>query len=130
MLFVTTLLGVAPVRLNRHRTDHALLEAIRARSHDPRIAAVGCLEPSWVFYAGQPITEFRRRERAAVKDFLSDDDAFLITTAGFYRRIRSRLPEDVRVVARAQRFLAPGQLVLVARDDARRVAAAHKISAK
>jgi 4-amino-4-deoxy-L-arabinose transferase-like glycosyltransferase len=130
VLFVTALLAVAPVRVDRHRTDHALLDVIRARSEEPRIASFGCMEPSWVFYAGQPITEFRRKDRAGAKDFLAGDDAFLITTKRLYEQMRPELPEDVRVVAEAREFLKEGHLVLVARDDARRVAAAHKTSAK
>jgi 4-amino-4-deoxy-L-arabinose transferase-like glycosyltransferase len=130
VLFVTALLAVAPVRVDRHRTDHALLEVIRARSEEPRIASFGCMEPSWVFYAGQPITEFRRKDPAGAKDFLAGDDAFLITTKRLYEQIRPELPEDARVVAEARKFLKEGHLVLVARDDAQRVAAAHKTSAK
>ena len=130
VLFATALVGVVPVRVDRHRTDHALLDAIRAHGDDPRIAALGCLEPSWVFYGRHPITELRRKDVTAAKDFLVADGAFLITTKRLYDETRSELPEDARVVAKAQKFLKKGQLVLVARDDARRVAAAHRTSAK
>jgi 4-amino-4-deoxy-L-arabinose transferase-like glycosyltransferase len=130
VLFVTALIGVAPVRVDRHRTDHALLDAIRARSDAPRIAALGCMEPSWVFYGRHPITELRRKDVTAAKDFLVADGAFLITTERLYEQIRSQLPEDARVLAKAQEFLNDGELLLVARHDATCVAATHKISAK
>ena len=130
VLFATALVGVVPVRVDRHRTDHALLDAIRARGDAPRIAALGCLEPSWVFYGRQPITELRRKDVTAAKDFLVADGALLITTERLYDETRSELTEDAHIVAKAQRFLKKGQLVLVARDDARRVAAAHRTSAK
>jgi 4-amino-4-deoxy-L-arabinose transferase-like glycosyltransferase len=134
VLLVTALLGVAPVYVDRHRTDHALLEAIRAQSDDPQIATVGCMEPSWVFYAGRPIAQLLPRQRAALTDFFAGEDAFLITTPRVYRRIRPRLPDEARVVAKAQEFLGDGELLLVSRPPHHRLAAraddAQRISAK
>ena len=129
-LFVTALVGVAPVWIDRHRTSDVLLEAIAARSEKPEIASLGCLEPSWVFYAGRPITEIKRHDTEAAQAFLARHDAFLIATEVGYRRIRSELPEDARVLARTKAFLADEPLLVIARDRGRRVATVQKSEAK
>lgn len=123
-LFVTALIGLVPVRVDRHQKSHVLLDAIAARSNDPCIASLGRLEPSWVFYARHPITQLPRQDAEAAASFLTEnDDAFLITTQTWYQRIREGLPDHVRVVAKAQAFLADDQLVLVAREPQGRIAA-------
>ena len=129
-LFVTALVGVAPVWIDRHRTSDVLFDAIAARSEEPEIASLGCLEPSWVFYAGRPIAEIKRRDTEAAQAFLARHDAFLIATEAGYRRIRSELPEDARVLARTQAFLDDEPLLVIARDHGRRVAAVQKSEAK
>jgi len=122
-LFVTAMIGLVPVRVDRHQKSDVLLDAIAARSSDPCIASLGRLEPSWVFYARHHITQLPRQDAQAAASFLTNhQDAFLITTETWYERIREGLPGHIGVVAKAPAFLDDEQLVLIAAKPQSRVA--------
>lgn len=118
-LFVTTTFGFAAVRVDGHRQDHILLEAIFAHSDDPHIAATsGCFEPSWVFYAGRPIRELQERAEQNVPAFLNEGAGrFVILPAENLEGLEPYLPNGVTVLARARRFLREGELCVLGRPD-------------
>jgi 4-amino-4-deoxy-L-arabinose transferase-like glycosyltransferase len=120
--FATLLFAVAVQRVDRHQTNHALLEAIFSRSSQPHIASYSTLEPSWIFYGGQSIHEFTDHPRiggghpaAEAVRFLSESpDHFLITTAKKLRDLSPNLPLGIGVIEQQPYFLHPGQeLVLL-----------------
>ena len=55
LLFAVGLFGWGTTRLDREQQSHHILQPVR-NSQLP-LATWGCLESSWVFYSGKPITE-------------------------------------------------------------------------
>jgi 4-amino-4-deoxy-L-arabinose transferase-like glycosyltransferase len=119
--FATLMFAVGVERADRHQTNHVLLDAIFSRSIHPQIASYSALEPSWVFYGGQPIHEFADDPRigrgyaaAEAIRFLSDSpDHFLITTAKKLRDISPNLPLGIGVVEQEPYFMHHGQELVV-----------------
>ena len=113
-------------RVDAHRSDQQLISTILAREPKPKLASFGILEPSWVYYAKQPIAELPKRDKHAVPagaptkqmvlharmnnnkqavTFLnSDPAAYLITTAANYKLLQPDLPADVHVIAEQVQF--------------------------
>lgn len=107
--------AVAVVRVDR-RVQHSrpLLAAINARSSSPRIATYNRLEPSWVFYAGQTLKDYRSAIHAA--DFLAaSPDAFIITSGEELPSLRPALPSGVDVVAETPYFGRKYSLYVIGR---------------
>jgi 4-amino-4-deoxy-L-arabinose transferase-like glycosyltransferase len=96
--------AVAVVRVDRHvQHSRPILSAINSRSSAPRIATYNRLEPSWVFYAGQTLKDYRSATQAA--DFLgASPDAFIITSGDELASLRPALPPGVDVVAQTPYF--------------------------
>jgi 4-amino-4-deoxy-L-arabinose transferase-like glycosyltransferase len=120
--FATLLFALGVERVDRHQSSHVLLGAIHARSLEPQIASYRILEPSWVFYGGQPVHEFADDPRIgrgyaaaeAVQFLAAHPSHFLITTGDKLREISPSLPPDVAVLERVPYFLHSGQnLVLL-----------------
>jgi 4-amino-4-deoxy-L-arabinose transferase-like glycosyltransferase len=132
-LLSVSLLGIGTARADIHQQNHLLLETIAARHESPEVAAFGRLEPSWVFYARQPIRLIPSSQPARAVAFLREDtNRFLITTDGDLDRLGNQLPADTKVLASVPYFLKRSQLVVVGpvskpprwaapRQDARRM---------
>ena len=116
---VTLVFAGVVVRADRFQHSRGVLAAIRARSDTPRIACFNRLEPSWVFYAGRPLTNYKSTADASA--FLaSGPDAFVITSDEKLEQIRPALPPGVGVVERVPYFGRQGKELLVighGRDD-------------
>jgi hypothetical protein len=137
--FATLLFAVGAQRADSHQTNHVLLRAIHANSREPQIASFRILEPTWVFYAGQPIVALPRMGNGGSESFLVDKnlaaaypfgmessdqvrwffhnspESFLITTRDHADELTGTLPADVVVLAEAPRFLREEQLVVLGR---------------
>ncbi len=138
LLLAVALFGVATVRVASHQQNYVLFDAISNRSVDPRIASYGCLESSWVYYAGRQIHELTNKPASgthsahaagdaanlsdpagdAASFFARHREAFLITTDRKLRELAPQLPPDVRVLAQSKYFLKSERLVLLGRDNA------------
>lgn len=118
--------SLVTVRVDRHQTYDVLLGAIdeAARSESgigdgpvgdgPQVAALACLEPSWVFYGGRPISELGPRRASSVNDYLAGRaNGFVITTRETYQGIEAELDDGVAVLAETKRFLREGGLVVL-----------------
>lgn len=139
----TLIFAVGAQRVDAHREDQQLVSAILARESKPKLASFHILEPSWVYYAKQPISELPKKEpkttkpktkeskanvvRAVMHDqkqavmFLSKDPAaYLITTREHYEKLKPELPADVQVISEKplfeSQFKKPKQLVVVGRE--------------
>lgn len=53
--FTTALFTIGARRVDRHQTFDVLVQAIERYAPQPRVGTIGVLEPSWVFYLGQPL---------------------------------------------------------------------------
>jgi 4-amino-4-deoxy-L-arabinose transferase-like glycosyltransferase len=119
--FATLLFAVGVERVDRHQTNHALLDAIFSRSSQPHIASYSILEPSWVFYGGQAIHEFadnpqigRGYAASQAVNFLTENpDHFLITTAKKFRDLSPHLPLGIGIIEQAPYFMRRGQELVV-----------------
>ncbi len=66
---VGVLLGIGPAIISLYRSDlNQLLAVSKSTSSSAQWMSVGTLEPSWVFYLGQPIREVARFDHNAFAD--------------------------------------------------------------
>jgi 4-amino-4-deoxy-L-arabinose transferase-like glycosyltransferase len=113
------LFAVVAARVDRHQKSDVLLATIYRQSAEPRLAAFGCLEPSWVFYAARPVEELAwpgvvDGERTAVDQFLAGGaNRYVITTRRHLAQIEPYLPADVAVLEDVPYFLKKDRLVVV-----------------
>jgi 4-amino-4-deoxy-L-arabinose transferase-like glycosyltransferase len=128
--FATLLFAVGVQRVDRHQTSQELLDAIFSRSSQPHIASYSVLEPSWVFYGGQPIHEFADDLRLgrgyaateAIRFLTENPDHFLITTAKKFRDLSPNLPLGIGIIEQSPYFLRRGQELVVVGPLTRRPA--------
>jgi 4-amino-4-deoxy-L-arabinose transferase-like glycosyltransferase len=116
----TLLFGVGAHRIDQHQTSQVVLSAIRNNSHQPSVASYRILEPSWVYYLGQPIVELRSLPRGNVKQHLAtflreSPETFVITTRSRLVETVDLIPPDVTVLAETRLFLRQDNLVLLGR---------------
>lgn len=101
-LLAVGLFGVAAARVDRHQQSDRMLAAIERASTTPRVAFLGTLEPSWVYYAGRalepvavepadPDSDHAHPEIPRWDEFLAaGPDRFVITTRGQLEQIGER----------------------------------------
>jgi 4-amino-4-deoxy-L-arabinose transferase-like glycosyltransferase len=111
--FATLIFALGAQQVDRHQTSDVILNAIQANSPHPRIASYKILEPSWVFYGGNPIAEVSSQPERLAPFLAGQPDSFLITTASRLPEIETQLPPEVRVLARTKRFLKEDELLLL-----------------
>jgi 4-amino-4-deoxy-L-arabinose transferase-like glycosyltransferase len=118
VLLTASIFSYGTVRADRHQHSDVVLRAIRERSDRPEIASLGRQEPSWIFYAGQPIRSIEPQELAASEHgvFAPGRDAFVITTRDALEEQKVELPDGVQVLAEVPYFLKSDQLVLLGRS--------------
>ena len=134
--FATLLFAIGAYRADQHQLNHRLLSTIRDHSTSPRVAAFGCLEPSWVFYGGFAIDEITEngvgpthspfvavgskwlpKSPVTFADVASHEDAFIITSKRQLGEVRARLPKDFQVLETVPLFLKSDELVLLGRPN-------------
>ena len=114
VVFSTILFSCTCARVSGHQKFDSLLSVIQRQSAQPHMIAYGCLEPSWVFYSGRPIREFRGPPEDAVACLMGHGDTFLITTERhFQKKLAPLLPVGYVPLAEAQYFLKKYRLVVI-----------------
>lgn len=131
----TLVFAVGAQRADAHRHDQELIADVLARGDKPKLATFRILEPSWVYYAKQPIAELPKRDprnkaellkqdvhvarmnecKQAALFFTKNEHAYMITTRGFFETLKPHLPPDVQIVAEQPRFLKDEKLVAIGR---------------
>jgi 4-amino-4-deoxy-L-arabinose transferase-like glycosyltransferase len=116
-VFVVVLFGIVTGQVSRHQQSLVLLDEIASRSEQASIASFGCLESTWVYYAGQPIRELPAgRTNGAASDFVRENpEPFILTTDRSLAALQAQLPDDFGVLAEVPYFLKKDRLVLVGR---------------
>jgi hypothetical protein len=138
----TLIFAFGAQRVDAHRHDQQLLAGVLAGGAKPKLASFRILEPSWVYYAKQPIEELPMREpqprgllpltttkqttlvarmnanKQAVQYFAKHADGYLITTREQLAELQPHLPPEVTVVAEQPLFLKGKKLVLIGRPPA------------
>ena len=113
-VFATGLFAYGTTRIDQHQQSDVLLSCIPPTTSPSQLAAYGCLEPSWVFYARRPIRELTRRQADEAVSFLTREDShYLITSSHDFEKIGGHLPRDVGIVARVPYFLRKSELLLL-----------------
>jgi len=113
---VTAVFAVVMVRVDKYQHSHGVMRAIHARSDHPQIASFNRLEPSWVFYSGQTVEDYKSSADAA-RFLASSPDAFIITSEEKLPQLKPALPDGVGVVAKVPYFGRKGQLLVIGREN-------------
>lgn len=136
--FSTVLLALVPQRIDHHQQNDVLLAAIYQQCAEPQIGHMKYLEPTWVFYGGQSLTnvttaddphlvtsevaptdqprQWQPRRKAMLNEFLaSGDDRFVITTRRTWVNAQAQAPAGVEVLAEVPYFFKKESLVVVGR---------------
>lgn len=109
------LLGGVAVRVSAHHNSANLMDKARQLSDGQfQLASYLHSEPSVVFYAHKPVLSCQRP--AEMLQFFADaKGGFMITNSEAYQEIVNSKPADVVILAREQRFLRPGEVLLLGR---------------
>lgn len=133
--FTLLLMSVAAQRVDAHQRNLTMLRAVKHCLGDVPLASYGCLEPSWVFYTGQPIEELVMDEGRAnsqawievgrqwqpkpavtVQRLLEQrSPTAIITSDQHLETLSAILPPDFCVVADGPYFLRNRRLLVLAR---------------
>ena len=131
-VFAMTLFGYATGQIANLQNNQNILSHVRALPSDAKLASYGCLESSWVYYAGRPVYEldpdetatepiadrkfWQPKPRLSVRQFTAvNPDSPLITTAEALPALERQLPVEYEVVAEADYFLKNQKLLLLQR---------------
>ena len=108
--------GWAAVRIDRHQHSRPLLEEVRRDSPgEPQVAGYRYCDASTVYYAGGPVAECNDATR--LREFLDrSPHPYVVTTNEELNNLKSQMPGPWRVVASRPRFLAKGEIVVLAPD--------------
>ncbi|MGO9114788.1 MAG: ArnT family glycosyltransferase [Thermoguttaceae bacterium] len=114
VLFVTMLFGWAAVRIDRHQHSRPLIEKVRRDSPaEPQIAGYKYCDASTVYYARGPVAVCDDVGR--LRDFFErSQHPYVVTTGDELKNLETQMPGQWRVVARRPRFLAKGEIVVLA----------------
>jgi len=131
-VFGLTLFGYATGQIADLQNNQNILSHVRTLPTNAKLASYGCLESSWVYYAGRPVYELGPNEittdpdldrkfwqpkpRLSVRQFAEvNPDSPLITTAEDLPALQRQLPGKYEVVAEADYFLKNKKLLLIQR---------------
>ncbi len=114
VLFITMLFGWAAVHVDRHQHSRPLMEEVRRDSPaEPQIAGYKYCDASTVYYARGPVAECD--DTAHLRKFLDrSPHPYVVTTSDGSKDLETLMPGQWRVVARRPRFLAKGEIVVLA----------------
>jgi 4-amino-4-deoxy-L-arabinose transferase-like glycosyltransferase len=114
VLFMTMLFGWAAVRIDRHQHSRPLMEEIRRDSPAvPQIAGYKYCDASTVYYARGPVAECG--DAGKLRAFLDrSPHPYVVTTSDELQDLETQMPGPWRIVARRPRFLAKGEIVVLA----------------
>jgi 4-amino-4-deoxy-L-arabinose transferase-like glycosyltransferase len=114
VLFIALLFGWAAVHIDRHQHSRPLMEAVRSDSPaEPQIAGYKYCDASTVYYARGAVAGCD--DAARLRQFLAGSPhPYVITTGDEMTNLERQMPGQWRIVARRPRFLAKGEIVVLA----------------
>ena len=114
VLFIAMLFGWAAVHIDRHQHSRPLLEEVRRDSPtEPQIAGYKYCDASTVYYARGPVAVCD--DAGKLREFLARSrHPYVVTTSDESKNLETQMPGQWRVVARRPRFLAKGEIVVLA----------------
>lgn len=120
---VVLLFAFAAHRIDRHQSCGAIAAAIRANApHQQAVASYKILEPTWVFYGGQPILELKPTPtasyaRRASEFFQANPNGLLIARRSHYQELAPHLPPGIAVITQTRQFLKDDSLLVLGRTN-------------
>lgn len=116
-MFVGGLLAVAVLPIDRQQSSSRFAETIRENTtHErPTVAQLDYFRPSMVYYGGTDLARCDSPDDVPQFFAMHQRDAFLLLMADQYQQLAGNLPADVTVLDKQERFLKPGQVVLLGR---------------
>jgi 4-amino-4-deoxy-L-arabinose transferase-like glycosyltransferase len=114
VLFITMLFGWAAVHIDRHQHSRPLMEEVRRDCPaEPQIAGYKYCDASTVYYARGPVAVCE--DAGKLREFLARSlHPYVVTTGDGLKNLETQMPGPWRVVARRPRFLAKGEIVVIA----------------
>jgi 4-amino-4-deoxy-L-arabinose transferase-like glycosyltransferase len=110
--FATVLTVVIPAEVGRHQQASQLWRVVP--TNGVRLAAVGDLEPSWVFYSRRPVFQLRDGQGEALAQLSREGQPlYVVTTQERVPRLKAHLPDSHVVLATAPYFLEDEALVVL-----------------
>jgi len=115
VVFVTSIFGFAALRVDRHQFARPLLDEVRQHSDGhAELAGFRYIRESLVFYAGEPIALCSTAEQ--LRRFLDESERpYVVTVDDYESAIEEAFPGQLAVVARRDRFLRSGEVVVLTR---------------
>ena len=106
--------AIGTVRIDGLQQYDRLVSAIHRQTDQATVMAYGRLEPSWVFYGGQPIEFFRKTEVDELLGRLENATCpMIIATESDWQELQGKLGERAHVVERVPYFLKDAKLCLI-----------------
>ncbi|MCA8993367.1 MAG: glycosyltransferase family 39 protein [Planctomycetaceae bacterium] len=92
--FSLALFAFAPMQVNKYRGLDEIVSHLQTDEEPTSLLSFACLEPSWVYYAGQPIEEHGAPEQVLARwqeSLDSGEQPRIITTQTEFQRLRPHL---------------------------------------
>jgi 4-amino-4-deoxy-L-arabinose transferase-like glycosyltransferase len=113
------LFGLVAPRVSDHQQFEQLLVHAARDAEQVSLMSYGVHEPSWVFYAGQPIRFLPADAVSEAAEQLRKEQILLITSEPYHARLLTELPPDVQVLAEVPYFLRSERLLLIGHRERR-----------
>jgi 4-amino-4-deoxy-L-arabinose transferase-like glycosyltransferase len=119
VVFLTAIFGFAALRVDKYQNGRPMTDAIRADGGaDSPIATYRFFRESTVYYAGHPATRCDGDEQTSIGQlsrFLAEPNrSYVVTTNQYEPEIERHFPGQFDVIFRQPRFLAPGEMIVLA----------------
>jgi len=115
VILVTAVFGYGTLRIDRYQYARGLMAEVREHGRGPRdLVCYRYIRESVVYYAGQPV-QYVEDDDQLRQTMEEADNPYVLTTEEHEAEFESQFPGEFLVVARRERFLTPGQIVVFAR---------------
>jgi hypothetical protein len=118
VIFVTVVFSIGTLRIDRYQYSRGLIAEVEQHGSGPRdLIGFRYIRESVVYYAGQPI-QYAEDSDQLCSLVEEAENPYVITTDKHAAEFQSRWPGQFAEVARRDRFLSSGQIVVFARNAA------------
>ncbi len=116
VIFVTAVFGFGTLRVDRYQYARGLMAEVQDHGQGPRdLVGYRFIRESVVYYAGQPI-QYVEADDQLQRLVEAADNPYVLTTEEHAAEFESQFPGEFSVVARRDRFLSSGAVVVFARS--------------
>ena len=117
-VFLTAMFGFGTLRIDRYQYARGLMAEVQRHGQGPReLIGYRYIRESVVYYAGQPVQYVENNDQLC-RLVEAADNPYVLTTDEHATEFESQFPGEFSIVARRDRFLSPGEVVVFARSEA------------